>query len=67
MDGAVVDTPDYMYWEVYDDQLLPGDKPLSPSDQFLIRDTWSNMDRLLATMQVDFTHQTDPTAKINRE
>ena len=67
MDGAVIDGPEYMYWEVYDDPLLPGDKPLSPSDQFMIRDTWSNMDRLLAATQVDFTHQTDPSAKINRE
>lgn len=67
MSGAVVDTDTESVLTIYDDDLYIGDKELSTDEKFLIRSTWSNIDLLLATTKVDFTHQTDPSATINRE
>lgn len=67
MTGALVDTETESVLTIYDDDLYPGDKELSTDEKFLIRATWSNVDLLLATTKVDFTHQTDPSAIINRE
>ncbi|MDD2819184.1 MAG: hypothetical protein PHN51_10395 [Candidatus Nanopelagicales bacterium] len=66
MNGVVTDTDEHMHYAFYEEDLVPGDRELLPYEQFIMVNTYHNLDFLLSNVKIDFTHQTDPNAKINK-
>lgn len=66
MTGIVQDTDEYSHYVTYVDELMPGDRELSFDEKAIILGTWDYMKHIIQTSKVDFTHQTNPDAKVNR-
>jgi hypothetical protein len=59
MDGVIVSTENGFKFTHYNDELLPGDKPLSFVDRMTILRVWDEIDFLLNGTNYDFTNKTD--------
>lgn len=66
MSGVVVDTPEYTGYTMYHDEPYPGDKPLTYDEKMTVLSTWDHMQSILDNSNIDFTHQTNDQARINK-
>lgn len=66
MSGVVVDTDEYTGYSMYYDQPYPGDRKISYEEKMTVLATWDHMEQILNSSNIDFTHQTNSQARINK-
>lgn len=67
MDGVLRETNDGRWaYTRYNEDLHPGDVPLTLFERHQVLNTWETIDWLLDTCQFDFTSQSENPPKINR-
>jgi hypothetical protein len=67
MNGVLVDHEEFSEYSLYYDHLHPGDRLLTYDEQMTVLSTWDHIDHILKTSGIDFTHQTNQDARINKE
>lgn len=66
MSGVVVDTDEHTSYSMYHDSPYPGDRRLTYEEKMTVLSTWDHLQAIMDSSVIDFTHQTNSNARINK-